>query len=330
MEIRQHAVIDCRIDKQRLEVLMASSPFKSNKRPLLFLILCAALLLLLFSGCTFGQLSPVYLAASAEVMAATGYSSTLTALPTATLTPTETSTPTPMPRPLVVLMGQSNMSGRGVVDEQWSNPLVWEFGNDYKWALARDPIDSFVGQIDRVSVDYDAGHGPASRFADLYAERFGAVGLVPCAKNSSTITDWQLGGGLYSSCLQRIAAAGGNVVAVLFFQGEAEAENVEGSVKVRASGQWGELFGKLVTDLRRDLNSPRLPIVFAQIGAFPAKHYLAGPWDEVRQQQAGFQMECVAMITTDDLSEGDVHFTAAAYDVIGARFADALFSLACK
>ncbi len=318
---------------------MSSSPLKSNRRPLVFLILCAVLLLLLFSGCTYGQLSPVQLAASAQVLAATGFSSTLTALPTATLTPTETATPTPLPRPLVVLMGQSNMSGRGLVDELWSNPLVWEFGNDYKWALARDPIDSPIGQIDAISIDSDAGHGPATRFADLYAARSGAVGLVPCAKGSSTITEWQQGSDLYSSCLQRIAAAGGSVVAILFFQGEAEAENVEGSSKVRAFAQWGELFGKFVTDLRRDLNSPRLPVVFAQIGAFPTgqcghpqacKHYLAGPWNEVRQQQAGFQMECVAMITTDDLSEGDVHFSAAAYDVIGVRFAEAFFSLDCK
>ncbi|HEY4761548.1 MAG TPA: sialate O-acetylesterase [Thermoguttaceae bacterium] len=246
--------------------------------------------------------------------------------------PTETSTPTPtpMPLPLVVLMGQSNMSGRGIVDEQWSNPLVWEFGNDYQWALARDPIDSPAGQIDAVSVDYDAGHSPATRFGDLYAERFGEFGLVPCAKNSSTITEWQLGGGLYSSCLNRIVAAGGNVVAILFFQGEAEAENVEGSAKVRAFAQWGELFQKLVTDLRRDLNSPKLPIIFAQIGAFPTKHYLAGPWNEVRQQQADFQMECVAMTKTEDLSDGDVHFTSEAYDVIGTRFAEALFGLDCK
>jgi hypothetical protein len=227
-------------------------------------------------------------------------------------------------------MGQSNMSGRGVVDEQWSNPLVWEFGNDYQWALARDPIDSPAGQIDTVSIDYDAGHSPATRFADLYAARFGEIGLVPCARNSSTITEWQQGAPLYSTCLQRIAAAGGNVVAVLFFQGEAEAENVEGSVKVRAFANWGELFGKFITDLRRDLNSPRLPVVFAQIGAYPIKHYLPGPWAQVRLQQAGFQMECVAMITTDDLSDGDVHFSAAAYDVIGARFAEALFSLDCK
>ncbi len=318
---------------------MTYSFFKSDKKLTFFLVLCSLLLLLSFSGCTFGQLSPAQFAASVEAVAATGFSSTLTALPTAAQTPNQTSTPTPSLRPLVVLIGQSNMSGRGVVDEQWSNPLVWEFGNDYQWALARDPIDNFVGQIDRVSIDFDAGHGPATRFADLYAARFGEVGLVPCAKDSSTITDWQLGGGLYSSCLNRIAVAGGPVVAILFFQGEAEAENVEGSSKVRAFAQWGELFGKFVTDLRRDLNNPRLPVVFAQIGAFPTgrcghpqacKHYLADPWNEVRQQQADFQMECVAMITTDDMSDGDVHFSAAAYDVIGARFAEAFFGLDCK
>jgi hypothetical protein len=263
----------------------------------------------------------------------------LAACAPATPASAEASTPSPRPAtlPLVVLMGQSNMSGRGVVDEQWSNPLVWEFGNDYRWALARDPIDSPAGQIDQISIDWDAGHGLATRFADLYAERFGEFGLVPCARDSSTITKWQKGEGLYSSCMNRIIAAGGNVVAILFFQGEAEAQNVEGSTKIRASAQWGELFGKLVTDLRHDLNKPTLPIVFAQIGAFPTgrcghrlacKHYLEGPWSEVRRQQANFRMECVAMVLSDDVSDGDVHFSAEAYDVIGTRFAEALFSLA--
>jgi hypothetical protein len=53
---------------------------------------------------------------------------------------------------LFILAGQSNMSGRGDVPaNQVADPLIFVFGNDYRWRVALEPIDSSEGQVDEVS-----------------------------------------------------------------------------------------------------------------------------------------------------------------------------------
>ena len=67
---------------------------------------------------------------------------------------------------LIALMGQSNMVGRGELSDLPPgfpvNPTkLWNFTNAYKWAPAKEPIDSALGQIDLVSLDEHAAVGPS-------------------------------------------------------------------------------------------------------------------------------------------------------------------------
>ena len=133
---------------------------------------------------------------------------------------------------LFVLMGQSNMSGRGAVPEELkhTNPRVYLFGNDYQWKLAEEPVDSAVGQVDMVSEDRDAGISPSLSFAEflLGSKPDWAIGLIPCAKNSTSMLDWVQNDdpkSLYGSCFKRIlqAAPMGSVEGILFYQGETDA-----------------------------------------------------------------------------------------------------------
>ena len=70
---------------------------------------------------------------------------------------------------------------------------IFTFGNDYRWQVARPPIDSPQNQVDVVSLDESAGFGPAMPFAQSLIEENNnqIIGLIPCAKNGSSITEWQ-------------------------------------------------------------------------------------------------------------------------------------------
>jgi hypothetical protein len=152
------------------------------------------------------------------------------------------------------------------------------------------------------------------------------VGLIPCAKGASSITEWQRNlsdNSLYGSCLKRARAAStlGRVAGVLFFQGEAEGLPTHED----AARTWAAKFGAFVKDLRNDLGQPETPVVFAQISANePQLPY----WEVVQSQQASVTLPACKMITTKDLPlEDGLHFTPDSYRVIGQRFAAAWWEL---
>jgi hypothetical protein len=94
---------------------------------------------------------------------------------------------------LFILAGQSNIAGRGQVPKsgQNTNSRVYVFGNDYRWRIAVEPIDDPSNQVDKVSEDSDAGFSPALAFATSLLERRPdmAIGLIPCARGGSSITN---------------------------------------------------------------------------------------------------------------------------------------------
>jgi hypothetical protein len=237
---------------------------------------------------------------------------------------------------LFVMAGQSNMSGKGTLPEvQHVNYHIYVFGNDYRWRLALEPIDSSIGQVDDVSNDLYARYSPALSFAtNLHAmEPERIIGLIPCAKGETSIMEWQQNysdQSLYGSCLKRIHAAGlaGQVDGIIFFQGEADTvdPNVAPHLPLAVTN-YAEMFEKFVMDMRADLGNPRLPVVFAQIGSNKNNEKYVN-WKIIQRQQESVILACSAMITSDDLELRDeIHYTTASYQIIGERFADAFHAL---
>lgn len=238
---------------------------------------------------------------------------------------------------LFILAGQSNMSGVGPVQVDAPVPSgpIFLFGNDYHWHVAQEPLDSSTRQVDVVSQDNGAGMSPGLSFAqallELDPER--PIGLITCAKGYTSIGQWrrQLSdNSLYGSCLKRARAATpmGRIAGILFFQGENDALDPLGYPDTDPQpDQWAQRFSQLVADLRQDLGSPELPVVFAQIGSHTAPEAFIH-WETVQAQQASVQLPQVAMIRTDDLALLDgVHYAAASYQEIGKRFAQAYWRL---
>jgi hypothetical protein len=238
---------------------------------------------------------------------------------------------------LFLLVGQSNMVGWAPLPkEQQTSPQVYIFGNDYRWRVASDPVDDAHNQVDKVSEDLNAAYSPSLAFALASLEHHPetVIGLIPCAKNSSAIVQWQRNlsdQSLYGSCLKRARAASlmGHISGILFFQGETDTLDPALYPEPKPHAfDWAQLFSVFITNLRQDLDEPDLPVVYAQLGSKPPstefKH-----WDVVKEQQSSLHLPMTAMITTDDLPlMDDVHFTADSYRIIGRRFADAYWNLA--
>ena len=89
---------------------------------------------------------------------------------------------------LFLLVGQSNMAGRGVVEEQdrKPHPRVLMLNKEGKWLAAVDPM-----HFDKP----EAAVGPGKTFGQRIAEANPGVtiGLVPCAVGGSAIDTWKPG-----------------------------------------------------------------------------------------------------------------------------------------
>lgn len=232
-----------------------------------------------------------------------------------------------------LLTGQSNMSGRGLLEELTPEERVADqairlYGNDEQTRLALDPLDDAAGQVDGVSADVQAAVGPGLFFARaVRATRHKPILLVPCAKGGSSIDQWRPSlsrDSLYGSCLARAKAVGGRVRGVLWYQGESDA------ARPASAAVWRESFERLVGHLRGDLAQPRLPVVIVQLADPPAPAISAPKtypgWAAIQAVQAGPLPACVGMVSAKGLAKkpDDLHLTTASQRVLGARLAEAM------
>lgn len=235
---------------------------------------------------------------------------------------------------LFLLIGQSNMKGRGVMpDEPKRDPrIVMMHLKDDAWYLARHPVH-LTGDAKTFAGADNAGVGPGLAFAEAVAARDPKlrVGLIPCAVGGSPIAQWQRGAKLYDEALRRAklalqqtGAVGGRVRAALWLQGEADASTERLPVHE-------EKLLKLVDDLRADLATPNLAFIACTIGEMSP--------DEGTKRKAEMnrlllslpsKRSRAACVDARDLkgSIGDrVHFDTAAQNEIGRRYAKEYFAL---
>jgi len=240
---------------------------------------------------------------------------------------------------LFLLMGQSNMKGRGEVPpDQAANPHVFmlQMQND-QWFYARDPLHS-AGQTDKLDGSDNAGVGPGLSFAEtlLNREPKRFIGLIPCAVGGSSINLWKgPGSSSYDETIRRaklaLAAAPGRtrLRGVLWMQGESD-----GNVK-RYPSYESKLLG-MIAHLRDDLEDPQLPFISATVrelsrtGAQLAERF--PHCDKINQAllHAATLSPWNRCVDLRDLtaSIGDgVHYDTATQAIVGRRLAEAFSAL---
>lgn len=222
------------------------------------------------------------------------------------------------------------MSGRGLLAEvpaYANNARMFMFGNDYQWKQAAEPLDSNTGQVDAISVDSGSGAGIGMAFANRICtlRATDEVGLIPCAKGSTSIQQWRRTwsiNSLYGSAIKRAyaAASNGTLAGLLFWQGESD------TLKIYDAQAWPERFSNLIANFRQDLGDLNLPVVFGQLNSLT--HPKHPHWQRLRNAQATISMNKVAMVDTHSDAAGwqadKVHAKTSQYQTIGIAFANAM------
>ena len=220
-----------------------------------------------------------------------------------------------------VLAGQSNMVGRARLNApEQPHPMVRMQLPDFRWRVAEEPLHER-----KEGPDGDIGAGSALTFAKEMVQRTGIpIGLIPCAKGGTNLTQWDPEKkdreSLYGALLHRVAAAGGKVAGVLWYQGEADSRETR-------AGLYAERFRHLVASLRTDLSAPELPLYYAQLARFAGEElsgHTVQSEEIVReaQRQAESRIPHSLLLATIDLElEDHIHLDAASQRRMGRRFA---------
>lgn len=163
---------------------------------------------------------------------------------------------------IYLLMGQSNMAGRGSIPEtQSTNPRLLTLNPEGQWVLAKDPLHQQVGRI-------KPGVGPGLSFATemLKTDPKITIGLVPCAVGGTPLQRWEKSkrGDLYKRAVEsaKLAAQVGIISGVLWHQGESD------TGKKGDAESYEARLSRMIKDLREDLGQPDLPVVVGQLGEF--------------------------------------------------------------
>ena len=163
---------------------------------------------------------------------------------------------------LFLLIGQSNMAGRGELNEL---PEI----TDRRCKMLRNgrfqPMHEPIVFDRPLNCLYHSGTNLAASFAKAYAEIFDEeVGLIPCADGGTTLARWQPGEILYDHAvfLARLGMRSGELAGILWHQGEAEC-----SVPERAS-TYAERFLPIITQMKEDVGCPGVPVLMGELGYY--------------------------------------------------------------
>lgn len=225
---------------------------------------------------------------------------------------------------LYLLIGQSNMAGRGVVEEQDKvpHPRVVMFTKEQTWAPAIDPLH-FDKPIAGVGLGTSFGRAMAEANPDV------TIGLIPCAVGGTPLKRWERGGDLYQQAVARTRAAlrDGTLRGILWHQGESDSGAEETAMT------YGKRLAQMVHDIREELGSGDVPFVAGKLGEFLAKESAGKPsyWPVVNEQIAALpsQVKRSAVVSSADFKhKGDgVHFDSPSLRTFGKRYAQAMLEL---
>lgn len=223
-----------------------------------------------------------------------------------------------------VVAGQSNAAGRAKDPVEDGPELgVHQFRNDGSWALAMHPLNETTDAVHRGHYEnHNPGHGPALRFAKQLRRELGyPIGLVMSAYGGAPLRWWnpEQNGELTRNMLEMVAAAGGGVRGIVWYQGEADGFEEAGE-------DYLERFGAWVRAVRSALDDPALPIFTVQLNRCTSPTTLERDraWGQVReaQRRAGHQIPGVYTVPAGDLALYDfIHLSAAGNLVLGERLA---------
>lgn len=226
---------------------------------------------------------------------------------------------------LYLLVGQSNMAGRGKVEESDRRPhqRIWMLNKENQWVPAISPI-----HFDKP----EAGVGPGLEFARVMAEADTSViiGLIPAAVGGSAIDTWKPSGYHdqtksypYDDALRRAKAAlpAGKLKGILWHQGESDS-------KPELVGSYTQKLETLIKRFRKELSARKVAFVVGTLGDFFVNRIPEAKNINEQLRQLPKKVKRTACVEAMGLAEkGDkTHFDAPAARELGRRYAQAMKS----
>ncbi len=227
---------------------------------------------------------------------------------------------------LYLLVGQSNMAGRGKVEEadRTLHPRIWMLNKENQWIPAVSPM-----HFDKPDV---VGVGPGLEFARVMADADTSViiGLIPAAVGGSPIDAWKPGGYHdqtksypYDDAIRRakIAKQSGKLKGILWHQGESDS-------KPELVGSYTQKLETLIARFRKELSARNVPVVVGTLGDFfVAKNPAAKNINEQLRNLPKKVKRTAYADATGLTDKGDkTHFDTPSARELGRRYAEAMKS----
>ncbi len=230
------------------------------------------------------------------------------------------------PLSLHLLVGQSNMAGRGRPDAASTpaDPRLVAWSREDTWVPARDPL-----HWDKP----EAGVGPGLAFASAKAAADPTVhlGLIPAAVGGTSITRWLPGvqdpvtrAFPYDDAVRRarLAMRDGTLQAILWHQGEADRGEA-------ARALYADRLVELAARLRADLQTPDVPFIAGELAQLRAERSAdTAAFNAVLAGLHG-RIPRFALVTAEGLRDGgdQLHLDTASARELGRRYAAALLKM---
>jgi len=210
-----------------------------------------------------------------------------------------------------LLIGQSNMAGRGYLNEahEIDTKRIYTLRNG-RWQRMFRPINpdrSFSG----VSL--------AESFAEAYSKKHNVeVGLICCADGGTKIDQWMPGELLFDNAINnaRLAARSSEIVGVLWHQGESDCKDELYPV-------YQSKLETMIRALRKMLNLNKVPFVLGGLGdyleRYPLKNYI---YINQALQNTASCNENVGFVSAEGLMSNpdNLHFNAQSLYNFGLRY----------
>ena len=223
---------------------------------------------------------------------------------------------------IYILMGQSNMAGRGKVTDEYKavDPRVLMLNRANEWVTAAHPL-----HFDKTV----AGVGPGLSFGIAMAEASPGkkIGLIPCAVGGTSINKWVPGAydpatntHPWDDAEKRIREGMkyGVIKGVIWHQGEGDSNPDSAKVYL-------DKLEKLISRVRREVGKKRLPFVAGELGRYKDGYRTI---NEVIVNLPK-KVSRTAVVSSEGLvHNGDgTHFDSPSADEFGKRYAKAMIRL---
>lgn len=219
----------------------------------------------------------------------------------------------------ILMIGQSNMAGRGFINEvpMICNERILMLRNA-GWQMMAEPIN-----YDRPN----AGIGLAGSFAAMWCmEHEGEqIGLIPCAEGGSSLDDWAVDKNLFKNAVIQagFAMQDSELIGILWHQGESDSYG----------GGYQTYYKKLqviIESLRKELNAFEVPLIIGGLGDFLGKNGFGlncTEYELVNEQLLKFarEQENSYFVTAEGLTPNPdgIHMDAVSQRRFGVRYYEA-------